>query len=278
LPAAGHRPNLRGCAAIAIASLRINKLKIDRCSKRSEYLDGLGKCCPGEGDREGDDPLHEDLVLFQDPEGHRAVRRQAQHLLHDHLVGELPRLLAEADGLAAAPGRDEGARGLVDAGDVGGLEPRGGDEGEEHAPDLAVALAGDHQRGGLAEDGADGAGVAALEQALLVVQHEVVELLVARHDRRRAEQVRLEHRPVLGDVLLQEAAGGVGRVGVEEADGLADEGPAEAALGEAMVAEQRKVVAEHRRGGDGRQGDQQEHVHHPGRTLIDAVYKTSVEN
>jgi hypothetical protein len=189
----------------------------------------------------------------------------------------LPRLLAEGDGIEAAPGRDDRARRFVEAGEVVGLEPGGGDEGEEHAPELAVPLAGDHQGGGLAEDGADRAGVVALEQALLVVQHEVVELLVARHHRGRAEQVRLEHRPVPGDVVLQEAAGGVGRVGAEEADGLTDEGPAEAALGEVMVTEQRKEVAEHHRGGEGCQGDQQQHVHHPAHSGR-SVYKSSVEN
>jgi len=97
---------------------------------------------------------------------------------------------------AAAPGRDGGARGPVDVGEVGGAHPPGGDECQRHAADPAVALARDHQQGGRAQDAPDGARVAALEQSLLVLQHQLVELLVARHHRRRAEQVRLEHRAV----------------------------------------------------------------------------------
>ena len=66
-----------------------------------------------------------------------------------------------------------------------------------------------------------------------------------------------------GDVTVQEVAGGVGGVGAEEADGLTDEGPAEAAPWGAGVAEQRHEVAVHHRGEDGGgYKDSQQHSRH----------------
>ena len=65
-----------------------------------------------------------------------------------------------------------------------------------------------------------------------------------------------------GDVTVQEVAGGVGGVGAEEADGLTDEGPAEAAPWGVGVAEQRQEVAVHHRGEDDGYKDSQQHSRH----------------
>jgi hypothetical protein len=109
----------------------------------------------------------------------------------------LSRFVAELDGASsAAPGRDGAGRGSVNVGEVGRPQSGGRDEREGDAPEPAVAFAGRDQHGRPTEDATDGARVAALEQPLLVLQHEVVELRVARHHSRRAEQVRLEHRPI----------------------------------------------------------------------------------
>jgi hypothetical protein len=51
-------------------------------------------------------------------------------------------------------------------------------------------------------------------------------------------------------VVLQKGTGGVGGVGPEESKGLTDEGPTEAAPGNAWVLEQRHQVAEHHRAQD----------------------------
>lgn len=59
-----------------------------------------------------------------------------------------------------------------------------------------MVLAQDDEHGGLAQDAMDRPRVAALEQPLLVLQDEVVEVLVAGHHRRGAEQVGLEHPPI----------------------------------------------------------------------------------
>lgn len=67
-------------------------------------------------------------------------------------------------------------------------------------------------------------------------------------------------------MVVQEGAGGVGGVGAQEAEGLADEGPAEAAAGGARVAEQRQEVAEHGRSEEEEassdDGDQQDAANH----------------
>lgn len=92
---------------------------------------------------------------------------------------------------------------------------------------FAVHVADKHQHGPLAEDAADAARVAALEQLAFVLEDEPVQAGVGRHDCGLAEQVhRTEDGPVACEAAGHEPADRGGRVRGEEGEGVADEGPA----------------------------------------------------
>lgn len=105
-------------------------------------------------------------------------------------------LVLSGEGGGREPGAEDEEGVALDLGEEDGAEADGGEEVEGDGAHLAVRVPDEDQHGPLAQDAADAARVAALEQPPLVLQDVPVEPRVRRHHRPLPEQARPVYLPV----------------------------------------------------------------------------------
>lgn len=105
-------------------------------------------------------------------------------------------MLGGEGAVGGRPGAEDQQGVALHLGEQHGAEADGAEEVERDSAHLAVRVAHEHQHGPLAQDAADAARVAALEQPPLVLQDVPVQPRVRRHHRPLPEQARPVYLPV----------------------------------------------------------------------------------